>query len=55
MLVIAMLSFHEEEKHWVAQDRLMEITTEAPSMNRFEYEVSQAMTRELQELLKEVP
>ena len=55
VLIIAQLFFHEEEKHWVAQDRLMEVTVEAPSMNRFEYEVSQALSRELQELVKEAP
>jgi hypothetical protein len=54
-LMIAMLFFHEEEKRWVVQDRLMEVTVEAPSMNRFEYEVSQALSRELQELVKEAP
>ena len=54
-MVIALLGFHEEEKHWIAQDRLMEVTVEAPSMNRFEYQVSQAMIRELQELVKETP
>jgi hypothetical protein len=54
-MVIALLGFHEEEKHWIAQDRLMEVTVEAPSMSRFEYQVSQTMIRELQELVKEAP
>ena len=54
-MVVAQLGFHEEEKHWIAQDRLMEVTVDAPSMSRFEYQVSQAMIRELQELVKETP
>lgn len=54
-LMIAVFCFHEEERHWIAQDRQMEVTADAPSMNRFEYEVSQALSRELQELVKETP
>ena len=54
-MMIALMSFHQEEKHWIQQDRVMEVTAEEPSINRFEYQVSQALSRELQELVNEAP
>ena len=40
-----------EERHWLAKDRLMVITPEAPAMTRYEWEVTQVLRGELQELM----
>ncbi len=40
-----------EERHWLAKDRLMEITPEAPAMSRYEWDVKQVLRAELSEVL----
>lgn len=51
-MMVSMLLFHAEEKHWIARDRLMEMTVEAPCMTRFEYDLTQVMKQEVIELLE---
>lgn len=53
MLVLAaMVPFHYyEEQHWIQQDRLTEISTEAPSTSRNEYDVTQILRSELLEMI----
>lgn len=40
-----------EERHWLAKDRLMEITPEAPAMSRYEWDVTQVLRAELLEVM----
>jgi hypothetical protein len=54
-MIIGMLLFHAEEKCWIAQDRLMVITKEAPGLTPFEYDLTQTMQQELIELVKGAP
>ena len=52
LLVVAVMPlYHAAEKRWLAQDKLMEITPDSPSLGRYEYEVAKAMRGELRELL----
>ncbi|WP_193210862.1 hypothetical protein [Luteolibacter marinus] len=51
LMVTSMPVYHALEKHWLAQDRLMEITPESPGWTRYEYQVAQAMRAELREML----
>jgi hypothetical protein len=51
LMATSMPLYHAAEKRWLAQDRLMEITPEAPAMSRYEWEVAQAMRAELLEVL----
>lgn len=51
LMAASMPLYHAAEKRWLAQDRLMEITPEAPAMSRYEWEVAQAMRTELLEIL----
>jgi len=53
MLVMACLVpyFHSEERRWIQQDRISEITTDAPASTRYEYEVTQILKGELLEIL----
>jgi hypothetical protein len=51
LMAASMPLYHAAEKRWLAQDRLMEITPEAPAMSRYEWEVAQAMRAELLEIL----
>ena len=53
--ILAAPLFYQMEKHWIAKDRLMEVTIEAPSMNRYEYQVAQQLKSELLGLLEELP
>jgi hypothetical protein len=50
MMAIASLSYIEE-KSWVSQDRLMQVTVDAPSMTRYEYELTQLYRKELLEMM----
>jgi hypothetical protein len=52
LMATSMPLFHAAEKRWLAQDRLMEITPEAPALSRYEWEVAQAMRVELLEILE---
>lgn len=52
LLAASMPFYHAAEKRWLAQDRLMEISPEAPAMSRYEWEVAQAMREELLEILE---
>ena len=49
MLVMAVLTpyFHFEEKKWILQDQVGEITADAPAASRYEYGVSQILKDEL--------
>ena len=51
LMAASMPLYHAAEKRWLAQDRLMEITPEAPALSRYEWEVAQAMRAELLEIL----
>jgi hypothetical protein len=50
-MAASMPLYHAAEKRWLAQDRLMEITPEAPALSRYEWMVAQAMRAELLEIL----
>jgi hypothetical protein len=52
LMAASMPFYHAAEKRWLAQDRLMEITPEAPALSRYEWEVAQAMRAELLEVLE---
>jgi len=53
LLILAVTPLYQAaERHWITQDRLMEITPDAPSINRYEYEVAKAVRNDLRELLK---
>lgn len=53
MLVFALLVpvHYAEERHWIQQDRLLEITTESPSMTRYERDLTAVLRKELMEKL----
>lgn len=53
MLVFALLvPFHyAEERHWIQQDRLLEITAESPATSRYERDLTGVFRRELMEKL----
>jgi hypothetical protein len=51
LMAASMPFYHAAEKRWLAQDRLMEITPEAPALSRYEWQVAQAMRAELLEIL----
>jgi hypothetical protein len=51
LMAASMPLYHAAEKRWLAQDRLMEITPDAPAQSRYEWEVAQAMRSELLEIL----
>jgi hypothetical protein len=51
ILAITSPLHHAIERHWMQQDRLMEITPDAPSLSRYEWETTQQLRRELRERL----
>ena len=53
MLVFALLVpvHYAEERHWIQQDRLLEITAESPSMTRYERDLTAVLRKELMEKL----
>jgi hypothetical protein len=51
LMAASMPIYHAAEKRWMAQERLTEITAEAPSWTRYEYEVAKAAREEMRELL----
>lgn len=52
LMVASVPVYHALECQWVAKDELMRLAPEQMAMNRYEARVSQAMKRELQELLE---
>ena len=52
LMAVSMPFYHAAEKRWLAQDRLMEITPDAPAMSRYEWQVAQALRAENLELLE---
>lgn len=52
LMVASMPLYHAAEKRWLARDRLMEITPETPALNRYEWQVAQALRAENLELLE---
>lgn len=57
MLAFALLvPFHyTEEQYWIQRDRVGEISTDAPALSRFEYEVAQILRGEILEMLGDPP
>jgi hypothetical protein len=57
MLVMALaLRFHyAEEKRWIQQDRMGEITAASPSLSHYEHLVTQVMRQEILETLGSLP
>ncbi|MES2660204.1 MAG: hypothetical protein V4689_16390 [Verrucomicrobiota bacterium] len=53
MLVFALLVpiHYAEERQWIQQDRLLEITAESPAMNRYERDLTAVLRKELLEKL----
>jgi hypothetical protein len=56
--IFAMLVFaasvplhHAEERFWIGRERLMEITTEAPGLYRYDWQLTQVARKELLEFL----
>lgn len=47
--------FHAVEKHWMAQDQLIKITVEEPSMTAYEFRVAQQLKSELLETFSHLP
>jgi hypothetical protein len=47
--------FYAEERHWIPQDHLAEISTTFPAASRNEYEITQILRREILELLRTPP
>jgi len=54
-LVMMIPFYYAEERTWIQRDRLSEISTEAPSQSRYEYQVTQILRRETLELLGKLP
>ncbi len=54
MLVLAVsIPFHYAgERHWIQQDRLFEVTADAPAMSRYQWDVTQQLRKELLELME---
>ena len=57
MLALALLvPFHyAEEQYWIQRDRMGEISTDAPSTSRYEYQVTQILRSEILEMLGNPP
>lgn len=49
MLVFALLTpvHYAEERHWIQQDRLLEITAESPATTRYERDLTEVLRKEL--------
>ena len=52
LMAASMPLYHAAEKRWLARDRLMEITPDAPALSRYEWQVAQALRAENLELLE---
>ena len=53
LTVLSLPISHTLEKRWAQMDELMEVTPEAPSMSRYEEEVTQTLRTEILEVLKQ--
>lgn len=49
MLVFALLvpTYHAEERHWITQDHLLEITAATSGISRYEWDITQIVRKEL--------
>ena len=54
MLIFAALGpvHYAAERHWIQQDRLLEITPDAPASSRYEWDVTQQLRKELLEMME---
>lgn len=52
LMSLSVIAGHGLERHWIQRDQLTEVSAEEPGMNRYEYRVSQAMQRELLQILE---
>ncbi len=52
VMMVSVPIFHAEERHWIKQDKLFEITAEAPAMSRYEWDVTQQLRKELLEMMR---
>lgn len=53
VLMIATAPLHfAEERYWIQQDRLLEITPDAPASSRYEWDVTQQLRKELLEMMR---
>jgi hypothetical protein len=51
LFALAVPLLYTEERHWIQQDRLLEISADAPALSRYEYAVSQVLRAELLEMI----
>jgi hypothetical protein len=52
LMVLMVPLFHAEERHWIALDRLTQVTPEKPGIGPYEWEIAQSMREELLEILE---
>ncbi|HEY1120564.1 MAG TPA: hypothetical protein VGE67_03155, partial [Haloferula sp.] len=52
LTVLSLPLSHTLEKHWVSKDELMAVTPEAPSMSRYEDEITHALRKEILQVLE---
>ncbi len=53
LVMIATLPLHDaEEQFWVQRDHLYDVTVEKPAPTRYEWEVTQALRKELLEMME---
>jgi hypothetical protein len=52
VMMVSIPIYHAEERHWIKQDKLFEITAEAPAMSRYEWDVTQQLRKELLEMMR---
>lgn len=55
LTALAVPFHHALEKHWAGLDELTEITPEAPSLNRYEYEATQVLRQEILDNITPAP
>ncbi len=51
LMILMVPLFHAEERHWIALDRLTQVTPEKPGIGPYEWEIAQSMRVELLEIL----
>lgn len=51
VMAVAVPLHHAEERHWIARDRLLEISADAPALSRYEWAVAQVLRKELLALM----
>lgn len=52
LMMLLVPLFHAEERHWIALDRLTQVTPEKPGIGPYEWEIAQSMREELLEILE---